>query len=308
MTSHVQPFQLEGKPARGRIVRMHSVVDEILTKHDYPDGVATLLAHALILVAILGNTLKFEGKLILQAKGNGAVTSLVADYKSPGVEGSSGEVRGWANFDPDLYEAAIADGLEPSREVPQLLGAGHLALTIDQGADTERYQGIVGLEGATLAECAQKYFDNSEQLPTAIKLSASRNPDGWRAGGIMLQHLASTGGIGGIGGDDAMVDVGEEQDELWREGAILMASAKDEELQSDELSPEDLLFRLFHEKGVRVFDPVGLNVLCQCTRERIGAVLAQFDNAELSDMAVDNNVVVTCEFCNKDFKFAAPVA
>jgi molecular chaperone Hsp33 len=306
--SHVQPFRLEGKPARGRIVRLHSVVDEILEKHDYPEGIATLLAHALTLVAILGNTLKFEGKLILQAKGNGAVTSLVADYKSPGVEGSQGEVRGWVNHDPDLYELAIVEGLDPSREIPQLLGAGHLAFTIDQGPDMERYQGIVGLEGATLAECAQKYFDSSEQLPTAIKLSAGRAADGWRAGGIMLQHLASTGGIGGIGGDAGFVDAGDDQDELWREGAILMASATDEELQSDQLSPEGLLFRLFHENGVRVFDPVGLDVLCQCTRERIGTVLAQFDNAELSDMAVEGDVVVTCEFCNKDFRFEAPTA
>jgi len=311
MPSHVQPFQLDGKPARGRIVRMHSVVDEILAKHDYPEGIAILLAHALTLVAILGNTLKFEGKLIMQAKGNSVVTSLVADYKSPGVEGAQGEVRGWVNFDPDLYDAAVADGLDVGREIPQLLGAGHLAFTIDQGPDTDRYQGIVGLEGATLAECAQMYFDNSEQLPTAIKLSAGRASDGWRAGGIMLQHLAFTGGIGDIGGDealfDATMDQEDHQNELWREGAILMASARDEELQSNELSPKGLLFRLFHEKGVRVFDPVGLAVLCQCSRERIGTVLAQFDDTELVDMAVDGNVIVTCEFCNKDFKFEAPV-
>jgi molecular chaperone Hsp33 len=298
--SQVQPFQLDGKPARGRAVRLHAVVDEILGRHNYPDGVATLLAHALTLVAILGNTLKFEGKLILQAKGSGAVTSLVADYKSPADEGAAGEVRGWVNFDQEKYDQLVEQGLDASREIPQLLGAGHLAFTIDQGPDTERYQGIVGLEGTTLAECAQKYFDTSEQLPTAIKLSAARSEGGWRAGGIMLQYLAATGGFGAADASD------EDAEEGWREGAILMASTKDDELLSDELSLQQLLFRLFHERGVRVFDPVPVGVLCQCTRERIGAVLSQFDDAEMSDMVVDGSIVVTCEFCNKNFDFTPP--
>jgi len=298
--SQVQPFQLEGKPARGRAVRLHGVVDEILGKHSYPDGIAVLLAHALTLVTILGNTLKFEGKLILQAKGNAVVTSLVADYKSPGQEGAAGEVRGWVNFDQEKYDRLVEEGLDTNREVQQFLGAGHLAFTIDQGPDTERYQGIVGLEGATLAECAQKYFDSSEQLPTAIKLSAGRSEDGWRAGGIMLQYLSSTGGFET---EDASE---EESEEGWREGAILMASTKDEELLSDELSLQQLLFRLFHERGVRVFDPLPVGVLCQCTRERIGAVLSQFDDDELSDMVIDGSIVVTCEFCNKNFDFTPP--
>jgi molecular chaperone Hsp33 len=299
--SQVQPFQLEGKPARGRAVRLHGVVDEILSKHDYPDGIAALLARALTLVAILGNTLKFEGKLILQAKGNGAVTSLVADYKSPVGEDGMGEVRGWINFDQEQYDAVVKEGLVPSREIPQLFGSGHLAFTIDQGPDTDRYQGIVALEGATLAECAQKYFDDSEQLPTAIKLSAARTDSGWRAGGIMLQYLSSTGG--NADRSDALF---EDDDDNWREGAILMASAKDEELLSDELSLQDLLFRLFHERGVRVFDPVPVGVLCECSRDKIGGVLSQFDNTELTDMVVDGSIVVTCEFCNKNFDFTPP--
>jgi molecular chaperone Hsp33 len=301
MASQVQPFQLDGRPARGRAVRLHGVVDEILGKHDYPEGIAALLARALTLVAILGNTLKFEGKLILQAKGNGPVTSLVADYKSPADDNGMGEVRGWINFDQDAYDAVAAEGLVASREIPQLFGAGHLAFTIDQGPDMERYQGIVGLEGATLAECAQKYFDDSEQLPTAIKLSAARTDAGWRAGGIMLQYLSSTGGTGSTA-EDLFTD----DDDNWREGAILMASAKDEELLSDELSLQDLLFRLFHERGVRVFDPVPVGVLCQCSRDKIGGVLAQFDDAELSDMVVDGSIIVTCEFCNKNFDFTPP--
>ena len=287
------PFQLEGAPARGRVVRMDDVVDEILSKHDYPDGIGQLLAHALMLVSILGNTIKFDGKLIMQAQGNGPVSSMVADYKTPG------EVRGWVRFDPDAYEKAIADGFDAAREVPQLLGAGHLAFTIDQGPDTERYQGIVGLEGATLAECAQTYFDDSEQLPTIIKLAADRQEGKWRAGGIMLQHLANTGG-------NKSTTLQDDDEDTWREGAILMASATNDELLADDISAEALLFRLFHERGVRVFDAVPVGVLCQCTRDHIGGVLAQFSDDDLGEMIVDGQIVVTCEFCNKDFLFDPP--
>lgn len=299
--AQVLPFQLEGRPARGRAVRLHGVVDEILARHDYPDDVARMLAHALTLVCILGNTLKFKGKLILQVKGNGPVSSLVADYKTPEEgEDGLGEIRGWAKVDLERFNVVAAEGLDPTREAPQLLGAGHLAFTIDQGPDTDRYQGIVGLEGATLAECAQSYFDQSEQLPTIIKLSADRGADGWRAGGIMLQHLAATGG------HEAGRASAEAAEESWREGAVLMASARDDELLSDDLALPGLLYRLFHEIGVRVFDPVPVGVLCQCTRERIGTVLAQFSDDELRDMVVDGVIGVNCEFCNKTFDFTPP--
>jgi molecular chaperone Hsp33 len=286
----VLPFQIEGESVRGRVVRLGPVVDDILERHNYPEGVASLLAHALTLAAMLGTSLKFEGKLTMQAKGDGAVRTIVADYRTPG------ELRGWVAFHADEYEAAVAKGVDPGREVPQLLGGGYLAFTIDQGPDTERYQGIVGLEGGTLAECAQRYFEDSEQLPTAVKLSASRESGAWRAGGIMVQHLASSG----------PQRFNEDADESWRESAILMASTQGTELVDPAVTPEQLLFRLFHERGVRVFDPTPLAFFCQCSRERVENILDQFSAEEMADMVVDGKIVVTCEFCNTTYEFDPP--
>ena len=286
----VLPFEIKPLGVRGRLVRLGPAVDDILHRHAYPDGVASLLAHALAMTALLGSSIKFEGKLIMQAKGDGAVKTIVVDYKTPG------EMRGWVAFDQELYDQAVARGVDPGREVPQLLGGGYLAFTIDQGPDTERYQGIVGLEGGTLAECAQKYFEDSEQLPSAVKLSAAQVGGKWRAGGIMLQYLASAGHQH----DD------DEDDDSWRESAILMASTRDDELVSPDVSPTQLLFRLFHERGVRVFDPIPLDVFCQCSRERIEDVLAQFAGDDMSDMVVDGKIVVTCEFCSRVYEFDPP--
>lgn len=297
----ILPFQIEGQDVRGRLVRLGPVVDEILTRHDYPDGIANLLAHALTLAAMLGQSLKFDGKLTLQAKGDGAVGMIVADYATPSdanpADNRPGGLRGWVGFDADRYTAAIADGIDPGREVPQLMGAGYLAFTIDQGPDTDRYQGIVPLEGGTLAECAQKYFDDSEQIPTAVKLAARPGTDGWQAGGIMVQHLPPEGAT-----------LQERDDDAWREAAILMASARDDELTDPALPATDLLFRLFHENGVRVFEAMPLRVFCQCSRDRVEAILAQFSSDDMADMVVDGQIVMTCEFCNTAFAFDPPAS
>ncbi len=287
----IQPFQIEGHDVRGRVVRLGPLAEEILKRHDYPEGIASLLAHALAMTALLGSSIKFDGKLTMQAKGDGAVRTIVVDYRTPG------EMRGWVAFDRALYEDAVARGIDPGREVPQLLGGGYLAFTIDQGPDTERYQGIVNLEGGTLAECAQKYFEDSEQLPSAVKLSAAVVDGKWRAGGIMLQHLASAGHQ--FGDED-------EAEDSWRESAILMASTRDEELVNPAITPQQLLFRLFHERGVRVFEPIALREFCQCSRERIEDVLSQFPAEETADMVVDGKIVVACEFCSRVYEFDPP--
>lgn len=288
----ILPFQIEGQDVRGRVVRLGPVVADILGKHDYPEGIGSLLAHALTLTALLGSSIKFEGKLTMQAKGDGAVKTIVVDYRTPG------ELRGWVAFDAELYAAAVERGVDPGREVPQLLGGGYLAFTIDQGPDTERYQGIVGLEGGTLAECAQRYLDDSEQLPSAVKLSAARVDGHWRAGGIMVQHLASAGRQHG---DD-------DDDDTWREAAILMASTSDAELVAADVTSEQLLIRLYHERGVRVFETIPLNVFCQCSRERIEGVLSQFSAEEMADMVVNGKIEVTCEFCSTRYDFDPPAA
>lgn len=296
----ILPFRIEGCDVRGRMVRLSGVVDEILSNHGYPEGIATLLAHAVTLAALLGDALKFDGKLTVQAKGDGPVGTIVADYKTPDGPGAGGALRGWADFDEEGYQKAVAEGIDVGREVPQLLGAGHFAFTIDRGVDMDRYQGIVALEGATLAECAQKYFDESEQLPTALKLSAERTDEGWRAGGLMVQFLASSGPQI----DDPMRDGRGDDD--WRRSAVLMASARDDELLSASLSAEQLLLRLFHEDGVRVFDHEPLEVFCQCNRERIRGLLDTFSPEDIAEMLVDGSIEVTCRFCNQSYLFDAP--
>jgi molecular chaperone Hsp33 len=261
------------------------VVDTVLTAHAYPEPVATLLGEAIVVAVILAGALKYEGVFTLQTKGDGPVRLLVADVTSAGA------VRGYAQYDAAL----LAKVTSPS--VPRLLGAGHIAFTVDQGEHTDRYQGIVELQGATLAECAHHYFRQSEQLQAGIKTAIGRDPESgaWRAGGIMLQRLPAAG-------LDAFAR--EAQEDGWRRAMILMSSSTAGELLAPALSPRDLLFRLFHEDGVRVFDAHGLAAKCRCSRQRIERILRQLPAADNAEIVQDAEISVTCEFCNTRYAFA----
>lgn len=283
----VIPFQIDGQDIRGRAVRMGTTVEQILSAHDYPEPIANLLGEVLVLTALLGSIIKFDGKLTIQAKGDGIITLLVADYETPG------KIRGYASFNG----ASLATlGKNPSMKA--LLGTGYLAMTIDQGADMERYQGIVELDGETIADCATKYFENSEQTPSKVKLAISRDTmtGHWRAGGIMVQHLAR-----GETGQARITD--EDRDEAWGRIGILMDTAKPEELIDPQLTLKELLFRLYHEDGVRVYDNVSVTRNCKCSEEYIETVLSQFSAEDRKDMVKDGKVVVNCAFCNRDFLF-----
>lgn len=279
----VQTFQVEGRDVRGRMVRLSDTVEEVLQRHGYPSPVDELVAQALVLVAMLGHSLKFDGVLTLQAKGDGPISDLVADFASPGI------LRAWASFDEERV-ARMAD--PEDKLVIRLLGSGHLAFTIDQGPDMDRYQGIVPLEGANLSECAQKYFDQSEQLPSAVKLAAGKRDGVWMAGGIMVQHIPPA---------DSLKDR-EEATEDWRRCAVLMASATGEELLDPEVRNETLLFRLFHEDGVRVLPAEPVQFGCRCSEQRIYTMLKQFSEDERRDMADDGIIGVTCEFCSSSYQ------
>lgn len=286
----VQPFQIEGSALRGRLVRLGSVVDTIVTRHAYPDAVAAMLGEAIALAALLAGALKYEGVFTLQTKGDGPVHLMVADVTSAGA------VRGYAQFDAERL--AKATGMpHAGGAVPRLLGAGYLAFTVDQGEHTDRYQGIVELQGATLAECAHHYFRQSEQIQAGIKTAVGRDPLGgaWRAGGIMLQRLP-------VEGIDAFAV--EAREDGWRRAMVLMSSSTSGELLDPVLSHRDLLFRLFHEDGVRVFDAHGLAARCRCSRERIGRILRQLPPDDNAEIAHDDEVRVTCEFCNTRYSFA----
>jgi molecular chaperone Hsp33 len=286
----VQPFQIDSFELRGRLVRLGPAIDEILTRHDYPEPVAVLLGEAIALAVALARALKYEGVFTLQTKGDGPVRMMVADVTT------SGAVRGYAQVDEARLARAAAGGTQGA--VPRLLGAGYLALTVDQGEHTERYQGIVELIGATLAECVHHYFRQSEQVEAGLKVAVARVPDRdgvarWRAGSLMIERLPP---------EDRLR--GEAEDEGWRTAMILMSSSTSKELVDPALSPETLLFRLFHEEGVRAYAKRPLAAKCRCSRERVETMLRALDRADIADMTVDGKVLVTCEFSSAVYPFA----
>ncbi len=298
----IRPFQLDDAGLRGRLVRLGPTVDEILSRHGYPDPVSELLGEATALAAALAGALKFDGVFTLQTKGNGPVGMLVADFASPG------KLRGYAQFDAEKLAPLVDSSDAIGASVPQLLGAGYIAFSVDQGEDTERYQGIVELQGSNLADCAHQYFRESEQLQSAIRVAAKpvEGEDGktsWRAGAVMIQRLpAGDPSLLARGGEPVPDD---EAEDNWRRAVALLASAKDEELTASDLSPDQLLYRLFHEEKVRVFEPSPLTFGCRCSSDRVVNVLNSLAPEELKDLVVDDKLSVTCEFCNSFFDYDA---
>ena len=284
----VAAFQIEGEQVRGRIVRLGPAIDAILAAHDYPESVAALLGEAVLLAALVGHSLKFDGKLIVQANGEGPVRLLAADYET------GGGLRGLAQFDAERVRELELDVRDAG--AAHLLGDTPLAMTIDQGPDFDRYQSLAAIEGRSLADTAESYFRDSEQVPTRISLAVARvtandEPPHWRAGGALLQRIAP---------DEARGDT----DEAWERSQILFETLTPEELVDPTLSSAQLLYRLFHEDGVRVFPPTPLAHHCGCSSRRIARVLASFPRDEVAAMAEgDGSVRVTCEYCNTDYRF-----
>jgi molecular chaperone Hsp33 len=300
----VTPFEVAKLDLRGRVVRLGPVIDDILNRHDYPTPVAKLLGEAILLTVMLGTTLKIEGRLILQTSTDGPVRMLVVDFVMPD------KVRAYARFDAKAVEAAGDDA-------GKLLGSGHLAMTIDQGPDTSRYQGLVALTGGDLEAAAHEYFANSEQIPTRVRLAVAEEfhaaPGGlrhkWRSGGILLQFLpkATERRVTDIAAGDAPPGAQShqvEEDDAWVEGRALMETVEDLELVDPTLSSERLLYRLFHEPGVRVFKSVDIVAECSCSRPRVEAMLKSFSQDDRDHMVENGRISVTCEFCNSQYAFA----
>lgn len=303
----VVPFTLEKLDCRGRSVRLGASIDTIIARHDYPAPVARLLGEAVVLAALIGSSLKFEGRFIMQTQTDGPVNMIIVDLDAP--DG----LRGYARFDQDALVAAAEQGKTSAGE---LLGHGHLAMTVDQGPHMERYQGIVALEGESLEVVADRYFMQSEQIPTIVRLAVAEHSikgdlrPRWRAGGILVQFLPSTGArmpdLPGNGDfeDADMTDPHFVEADHWAEAKSLVSTVSDEELVDPELSPERLLFRLFHETGARVFPNQHLEERCTCSPERIEAMLqTNFSADERTEMAVDGEIEVKCEFCSTAYRF-----
>jgi molecular chaperone Hsp33 len=305
----VLPFQVDALDIRGRVVRVGSMLDAVLVHHDYPNGVKRVVGEAVALTVLLGSSLKFEGRFILQTQTDGPVDMVVVDFVSPD------KVRAYARFDAE----AVAQAEASNAAAPALLiGRGHLAMTIDPGLSANRYQGVVALEGDGLEAAAHQYFQQSEQIPTRVRLAVGEEmrpggePSAWRAGGLLAQFLPAEAGRA------AQADLhpgdapeGAEQpdvplDDAWMEAQSLVGTLEDVELLDQALPSEALLYRLFHERGVRVFEPQPIVAHCTCSRTRVFGVLSSFSREERADMVqADGRISVTCEFCGRAYGFRA---
>jgi molecular chaperone Hsp33 len=298
----VLPFEVSALDLRGRLTRLGPALDEILTKHDYPAPVGKLLGEAIVLTTLLGSALKFEGRFILQTQTDGPVSFLIVDFQAPD------RMRAYARYD--------AKQLKSGQNSAALLGKGHLAMTIDQGADMSRYQGLVALDGGNLEDAAHEYFLRSEQIPTRVRLAVGeewRGGEGpkhhWRAGGMLLQFLpkaperARQPDLHPGDAPEGVIAPTVTEDDAWVEGQSLISTVEDVELIDPDLSGERLLYRLFHERGVRVFAPLPLRAQCSCSRDAVSAMLTSFAAQDRADMVKDGKVVVTCEFCSSVYEF-----
>lgn len=292
----VQSFQLEETSLRGRIVRLGSVLHDILEAHKYPDVVNQMVGETLTLCALLSSMLKYEGIFTLQAQGDGPINMLVADMTS------AHKLRGCASFNEERITAALEQlsalsvDERSQNQLAQLLGKGYIAFTVDQGEHTERYQGIVELKGASLIDCVQHYFSQSEQIGTGIKMAVGKRDGQWRAAGIMLQHVPDDDGTK----ENWTSNLNEDD---WRRTMILLDSCTEDELLSPELGENMLLVRLFHEEGVRIFPAEQVKKECRCSKEKVEQVLHTLSEDDLDYIAKEGKITMTCEFCSRDFVF-----
>ncbi len=299
----VLPFQLDVSDMRGRVARLDGVLDGILKQHDYPEQVEALVAEMALLTALIGQTVSLRWKLSLQVQSKGAVRMIATDYYAPKVEGEPARIRAYASFDRDrLTDSAPFDQV----------GEGYFAIMIDQGEGTQPYQGITPLAGGSISACAEAYFAQSEQLPTRFSLSFGKSTEPgvgehWRAGGIMLQHMpkaspfaASGEGTGEILTANDLVDG--EEGENWGRVNILLDTVEDLEMIGPSVAPTDLLVRLFHEEGPRVYDAQAVQFGCTCSEERVRQSLSIYSAKDIEKMTTpEGQVTADCQFCGAHY-------
>ncbi|MCJ8323533.1 MAG: Hsp33 family molecular chaperone HslO [Rhizobiales bacterium] len=299
----VIPFRIENAAVRGEIARLKSSINDVLKDHNYPEVIAKMVAKMVILTSLLGSSIKFKGRLIIQTQTSGPLNMLVVDYHTDGNYENAGKFRASARFNKKALAA-----LETTSDA-ELLGTGQMVITIDQGGDMKEYQGIVALDNISLEEAARQYFGKSEQMLTEIRLAAEFDKDNktWNAGGLMIQSVAAQGGSNAELDEE---ELKEQQIADWENARALMLTVKDNELISDKNDSQGLLFQLFHEKGVRCYMPQPLEAFCQCSVERIEDMLSQFSQQERVEMAQENPkkpgyIQVACDFCGKEYEFTA---
>lgn len=292
MNDNCISFNLDDNVFRGRVVRLDKVLSDIFSHQSYPDNVAAAVAETSVLGVLISSLMKFEGIFTLQMQGNGPLSVLVADVTS------AGKMRATAKYDAKaIADAQILRKTEGQIEpAPHWLGQGNLIFTIDQGKNTDLYQGVVDLQGKNLAECALRYFKNSEQIDTHLRLFLQKNGNEWKAAGILIQKMPTKGGK----------DISEDSDmlaELWNEDKILTDSLKQEEIFDKNLSLNDILFRLFHEHKVRVVKNTEYQFGCRCSRKKLLNTLSSMKKEDIDDMVENGKITATCNFCGQIYSF-----
>lgn len=302
----VLPFQLDSSDIRGRVARLDGTLENVLRQHKYPRAIEALVAEATLLTALIGQAVKLRWKLSVQVRGKGAVRIIATDYYAPETEGGPARLRGYASFDPERLDHEA----EPFSQI----GEGYFAILMDQGEGTTPYSGITPLAGGSLSACAETYFAQSEQLPTRFALSFGRNTmpgaaPQWRAGGVMLQHMPPAGqGVAaaegsGPGGLLNHADIlGGEQGENWTRANMLLDTVDDLELVGPSVAPTDLLVRLFHEEGPRVFGAQPVRFGCSCSADKVRQSLSIYSARDIGHMTTaEGTVTADCQFCGAHY-------
>ncbi len=305
----VLPFQLDASDIRGRVARLDGVLEQVLKQHDYPPVIEALVAEMALLTALIGQTMKLRWKLSLQVRGSGAARLIATDYYGPTDDGQPARIRAYASYD--------AERLDHDAEPFSHVGNGYFAILIDQGEGTAPYQGITPLAGGSLSACAQTYFAQSEQIPTRFALTYGRSQTPgeaahWRAGGVMLQHMPKASpfatGEGGSGeqGLLAAVDLlSDDEGENWTRANVLLDTVDDLELIGPSVTPTELLVRLFHEEGPRVYDAQPITFGCTCSEDRVRQSLSIYSAKDIATMTTDEGTVTAdCQFCGAHYVFA----
>jgi len=303
----ILPFQLDRADVRGRVARLDAVLEEILGQHSYPAPVAALVAEAALLTAMIGQTVKRRWKLSLQIRGKGPIRFIATDYFAPEEDGAPARMRAYAGFDEER--------IDPAARPFDQIGEGMFAILIDQGGNGAPYQGITPIAGRSLADCAETYFAQSEQLPTAFALAmgeaaVSGEPAQWRGGGVMIQHMPKASpsakqDASGFDGLLAAVDLVDGDDaDNWNRANLLLGTVEPTELVGPHVGPDQLLLRLFHEEGPRVFDAQSVRFGCTCGPEKVSRALSIYSAKDIETMTTDEGkVTADCQFCGAHYEF-----
>jgi molecular chaperone Hsp33 len=302
----VLPFQLDASGIRGRVARLDGTLDNILKQHAYPSVIEALVAETALLTALIGQAIKLRWKLSLQVRGKGAARLIATDYYGPTEDGEPARIRAYASYD--------AERLDPGADPFSQIGEGYFAVMIDQGEGMLPYQGFTPIAGKSLSDCAETYFAQSEQIPTRFALAFGESaepgrPMHWRAGGIMLQHMPVVGGVAaeqgsGEGGLLTHADIlaGTQSDD-WNRANLLLDTVEELEMIGPSVPPTDLLVRLFHEEGPRVYDAQPVRFGCSCSEDKVRSTMSIYSQKDIAQMTTEAGVVTAdCQFCGAHYE------